>query len=494
MNSSPLKILFCSSEVFPLIKTGGLADVSSGLPQAIDKQGHDIRIIVPAYKQIMDEYESKVIAEANVDNLKVNLRTMKLPDSNVTVLLADAPELYYRNGGPYSAPDGNDWPDNAERFSTFSKLVCLVALNKLGLSWAPDVVHCNDWQTGLVPAYLSLEHKRPSTVFTIHNMAYLGLFSHQKFNQLELPDHWWGWNILEFHHHFSFIKGGLVFADQINTVSPTYAEQIKTSEYGYGMEGLLNYRSHLLSGILNGVDYQQWNPETDKLIPYNYSINSLEDKAKNKLALQKQFELPQIADVMLIGVVGRMVEQKGYDLILQALPEIIKRPVQIVMLGSGDINLENDLLNSMENHPDQISITIGYDETISHLVEAGADLFMMPSRFEPCGLNQFYSLKYGTIPFVNDTGGLSDSVIDSTPENIKDGSATGFKFYDANLESFLSTFEHAYNTFNTPKTWREIMLNGMKKDFSWEKSANDYINLYHKSIKSQYHIPVNLSV
>jgi len=501
MNSSQLKILFASSEIFPLIKTGGLADVSSGLPQAVTKLGHDIRVIVPAYKQIIDEYPHTTVCQLKINDHQVRLLAVQLPDStnkqkndNTTIWLVDIPALFYRNGGPYSSVDGNDWPDNAERFSLFSKVVSELALGRMEIDWQPDVVHCNDWQTGLIPAYLALEEKRPSTVFTIHNMAYLGLFSHQVFRQLNLPEQWWAWNMMEFHHHFSFIKGGLIFADQINTVSPTYAEQIKTAEYGYGMEGILNYRSHLLSGILNGVDYEQWNPETDPLIAKNYSIKSLNSKKANKLAVQKHFELPENEDIMLIGVVGRMVEQKGYDLILHALPEITKKPVQIVMLGSGMSQLEYALLNSMDDHPEQISIIIGYDEDIAHLVEAGADVFMMPSRFEPCGLNQFYSLKYGTLPFVNNTGGLADSVVNASPENIQNGSATGFVMDNASLESFFAAFENAFNTYQNPKTWTQIMKNGMNQDFSWEKSANEYIALYHKSIKSQYHIPASFSV
>jgi len=494
MKKNALNILFASSEVYPLIKTGGLADVASGLPRAIAELGHDIRIILPAYKQIIDEQEYKEVCHHSIDGYKIRLLSMTLTHSPVPLWLLDIPELYYRNGGPYGATDGNDWPDNAERFSTFSKVVSEIALNKLSLDWQPDVVHCNDWQTGLVPAYLSLHSKRPSTIFTIHNLAYLGLFPHAKFTALNLPEHWWAWNMLEFHHHFSFIKGGLVFADQINTVSPTYAEQIKTAEFGCGMEGLLNYRSHLLSGILNGVDYQQWNPEHDPLIPQNYNADNFENKKVNKRALQKHFKLPENADTMLIGVVGRMVEQKGYDLILHALEEMTRYPIQIVMLGSGDSRLESALLTAMDAHPQQISIIIGYDENIAHLVEAGADMFMMPSRFEPCGLNQFYSLKYGTIPFVNDTGGLADSVINASPENIQNNSATGFKMANSSPESFIETFKFAFNTFQHPELWLQISKNGMAQDFSWAKSAEKYIALYHKSIKSQYHIPASFSV
>jgi len=484
MPKQSLKILFACSEAYPLIKTGGLADVAFGLTRALHELGQDIKIILPAYKQILEDNDTKLVSEFSLGEHDVRLIELKMPHSGVTVWLVDIPELYYRNGGPYAASDGVDWPDNAERFSTFSKVVSEIALGNIDLNWQPNVIHCNDWQTGLVPAYLSLDENSPASIFTIHNLAYLGLFSHQKFKHLQLPEDWWAWNMMEFHNHFSFIKGGLVFADQISTVSPTYAEEIKTTEFGYGMEGLLNYRSHLLTGILNGVDYEQWNPAVDPLIPKHFDSDNLSGKQNNKRELQQLFELPQDDSAFLIGIVGRMVEQKGYDLLLQILDKVLERNIQITMLGTGDLSIESALFNCMDKHPNKFSVNIGYDEATAHLIEAGSDAFLMPSKFEPCGLNQFYSLKYGSVPIVSNIGGLSDSVTDKT----------GFKFESGNATDLLSAIESAFQLFNQPEKWQNLMQNGMNQDYSWKKSAKTYISLYHKSIKSQYHIPSNFSV
>ena len=486
MNRHPLKILFVTSEVYPLIKTGGLADVSSGLPLALKASGHDVRIIIPAYKTALQNAGKTKIKLKTIAGSAIRLLEGKLPNSQVPVWFVDSPELYYRNGGPYGASNGIDWPDNAERFNTFNQVAYQVAANKLELDWQPDIVHCNDWQSGLVPAYLSNEKQRPATVFTIHNLAYLGLFPKQTFNQLSLNKKWWNYDKLEFHNNFSFLKGGLVYSDFINTVSPTYAKQILTSEFGYGMEGLLSYRKNRLSGILNGIDEEHWNPETDKLIAKNYSYETLSNKYINKQAVQKYFKLPIDVEKPVIGIIGRMVEQKGFDLIQNILPLIIQHNAQVIMLGSGDSQLEASLISCMHQYPYNISIEIGYNESLAHLIEAGSDMFLMPSRFEPCGLNQFYSLKYGTVPIVNNTGGLADSVVDTSAETLEDQTATGFKFYEATPEALLSAITRALHTFhNSRDDWNKIIKNGMQQDFSWTSSAQHYVSLYHDAIKSQ---------
>jgi len=483
MKSSQLKILFTSSEVFPLIKTGGLADVSSGLPLALHKLGQDVRIILPAYKTALEKAQSLGIKLRKLKTSQHNILEGHLPNSTVPVWLVDISELYYRNNGPYGAKNGIDWPDNDERFAIFSDICIQIAMDNINLNWKPDVVHSNDWQTGLIPAKLSLLPDRPATVFTIHNLAYFGLFPRQTFEHLELPKEWWAWDKLEFHNQTCFIKGGLVFADYINTVSPTYANEIRTSEFAYGLEGLLDHRGTHLSGILNGIDYDEWNPETDPHLAKNYSLNTLHDKAENKRELQRVFDLPQREDTLLIGIIGRIVEQKGFDLVLQSLPAMMQHDIQLVMLGSGDKNLENALLENSKNHPNQCAVKIGYNEPLAHLIEGGSDCFMMPSRFEPCGLNQFYSLRYGTVPIVHHTGGLADSVVDTNEHSLEDNSATGFKFYQSNSQSLLQAFYKAQETYQNHEDWQKLIKNGMSQDFSWSKSAQNYLSLYRKAIK-----------
>lgn len=481
----PLKVLFATSEVFPFIKTGGLADVSSGLPLAMHKLDQDIRVVLPAYKAALEKADGLGIKLKKHHYSSYTLLEGHLPNSRVPIWFADIPELYHRDGSPYAPLGGADWPDNDTRFAAFSDVAVQIATNTLGLNWQPDIVHCNDWQTGLIPAKLSLLPQAPPTLFTIHNMAYAGLFSRQRFEQLNLPEAWWAWDKLEFHQQFSFIKGGLVFADYINTVSPTYADEIRTPEFAYGLEGLLKYRKNQLSGILNGIDYEEWNPETDPHLVKNYSFTQIQHKAANKRQLQKQFGLPQKKNSLLIGIIGRMVEQKGFDMILRALPEILQQDIQLVMLGTGEEALEKALVENAKHYPAQFAVNVGYNEPLAHLIEAGADCFLMPSRFEPCGLNQFYSLRYGTVPIVHHTGGLADSIVDTHAQSLKNNTATGFKFYRSDSLSLLQAVYRAFETYQTPDKWNKIIKTGMKQDFSWLKSAQNYLNLYHKVIKSQ---------
>ncbi|HED18320.1 MAG TPA: glycogen synthase, partial [Gammaproteobacteria bacterium] len=333
-------------------------------------------------------------------------------------------------------------------------------------------------QTGLVPALLSLEKERPATLFTVHNLAYQGLFERDRFQALRLPDDWWSMDKLEFHHQVSFIKGGLVFADRINTVSPAYAQEIRTAEFGCGLEGLLEYRSNTLTGILNGVDYQVWSPGRDSSLPYAYTAHRPAAKLKNKCALQKAFGLPVEPGLLLFGHVGRLVEQKGIDLILQLVPKLLQRSMQLVILGTGHRDLENLLRQANSLHPEHIGIRIDYDEKLAHLLEAGSDSFLMPSRFEPCGLNQLYSLRYGTPPVVRSTGGLADSVVDATDANLLQGAATGFVFKNANSRDLLQAIDRALELYARPDAWKTLMQTGMREDFSWTRSAAAYRDLY----------------
>ncbi len=472
------KILFVTSEAHPLIKTGGLADVSGSLPKALSELGEDVRIIMPNYQAIKTTEEVRYLSTVYVNNYAVNILETRLPDTGVIVWLVDCPEFFNFPGNPYVDEHGKPWANSAERFALFCRVTVEVAMNRSWLDWKPDIVHCNDWQSGLVPALLSLEYSRPAIVFTIHNMAYQGIFPKSTYLSLNLPGQLWNPNGIEFHDMLSFLKGGLVYSDRITTVSPTYAKEIQTAEFGYGLEGLLSYRKDFLSGIINGIDTDHWNPETDTNISETFNRLSINKKLLNKTALQEKLSLPVDKSIPVFGLISRLVEQKGIDLILECLPEMLTQPLQFVLLGSGSKSFEQRLHNFAESHPDKISITIGYDETLAHMIEAGADVFLMPSRFEPCGLNQIYSQRYGTIPIVRKTGGLADTVVDTVPETLNNHTATGFVFNEASAGTLMEAIKRSLILYNHPKTWRQLQTNGMQKDYSWSKSAKQYMTLY----------------
>ncbi len=345
-------------------------------------------------------------------------------------------------------------------------------------------MHCNDWQTGLIPALLSRQAQRPATVFTIHNLAYQGLFNFQTFQDLGLPADLWHLDALEYHGQLSFIKGGLVFADRINTVSPAYAREIQTPVFGCGLDGLLRHRQAALSGILNGIDTKEWNPGTDPFLAQTYNRRSLASKAINKSALQQNLGLQLNADVLLIGFVGRLVEQKGVDILLDGLEKILTLPIQLALLGSGDSRFETAFLNTAEVHPDTVAVKIGYSESLAHQIEAGADVFLMPSRFEPCGLNQMYSMHYGTPPVVRSVGGLADTVMDSNAANLAAKTATGFVFSGDKGSDLYQTLARACDLYRNKSQWKTIQLAGMGQDFSWQNSAQEYLKLYTAAVNS----------
>lgn len=472
------KILFVTSEAHPLIKTGGLADVCGSLPKALAELSQDIKLIIPNYQALKTSENVRFLCSIRVDNRNINILETRMPDSHVTVWLVDYPAYYNYPGNPYVDENGDPWPINAERFALFCRVAVEAAMDRVHQDWKPDVVHCNDWQTGLVPALLSLEHDRPSTVFTIHNMAYQGIFPASTAAALNLPGQLWHPAGLEFHEMLSFIKGGLVYADHITTVSPTYALEIQTPELGYGLEGLLDHRKEFLGGIINGIDLDQWNPETDPYITQHYTAATLNKKKLNKYELQRRFALPSDEHTPLLGLIGRLVEQKGIDLILECLPEMIAMDMQFVLLGSGDKDFEKQLQKLALMYPDKISINIGYDESLAHLIEAGADIFLMPSRFEPCGLNQMFSQRYGTIPIVRKTGGLADTVTDTLPETLAMHTASGIVFNEASSGSLLEAIKRTLILYHSPDTWKNMQMNAMKKDFSWQRSAEQYLALY----------------
>ena len=473
------RILFVTSEAHPLIKTGGLADVSGSLPVALSDLGRDVRVVLPAYRALLTDHpdwtEIGTIPEAGPD---ARILEGRLPGTSLTTWLIDIPRLFDRDGGPYCDAAGRDWPDNAQRFAAFCRAVEAIATGELVPGWRPDVVHCNDWQSGLVPALLGRRDHRPGTVFTIHNLAYQGLFPAQTLHALGLPSEFWSLHALEFHGRLSFIKGGLVFADMLSTVSPTYAREIQTPAFGCGLDPLLRHRQERLVGILNGVDYTIWNPETDPHLASPYGPDDLAAKEVNKAALQAEFGLPVETDIPLVGMVSRLAEQKGFDLLIEALPGLMQRRLQIVVLGSGDKRLEQALTDARKAYPGALGVEIGYDESLSHRIEGGADMFLMPSRYEPCGLNQIYSLRYGTIPIVHRTGGLADTVVDLTPATRSNHTATGFVFDSATASDLRAAVMRALDAHRRPELWRELMRTAMAQDFGWDVSARRYLDLY----------------
>ncbi len=474
------KILFASSEVHPLIKTGGLADVAGSLPRALAELSQDIKVILPNYQSLNKTEEVRFISTVRVNNQDANILETVLPGSDVTVWLVDCPAMFDTPGNPYVDESGNPWDNIADRFALFNRVVVEVAMNRAHLDWHAEVVHCNDWQTGLVPALLSIESNKPASVFTIHNMAYQGMFPENVFYDLNLPRQLWHPHGLEFHDMLSFIKGGLSYANRITTVSPTYALEIQTPEYGYGLEGLLSHKHEILSGILNGMDLNQWNPEKDTSISEPYNIQSLTNKIINKTSLQARSSLPVNKTIPLFGLISRLVDQKGIDLIIGCMSELVEMPIQFVLLGSGDKSVEQKLLSFARLYPNKISVTIGYDEALAHQIEAGVDIFLMPSRFEPCGLNQMYSQRYGTIPIVRETGGLADTIEDAMPKTLSNNTATGISFKEATPGALLEAIKRAMLLYSDKKTWKKIQTAAMKKDFSWQNSAKQYLALYEQ--------------
>lgn len=479
-----MRILFASSEAHPLIKTGGLADVSGSLPQALAGLGHDVRLVLPAYPAIKRARRWKSLGTPSLDGKPSEWQLLSgtLPGTRLPVYLVDAPLYFERAGNPYRAPDGRDWQDNHLRFGLFGRAIAALAMGEADLRWRPELLHCNDWQTGLAPALLNGRAERPATVFTIHNLAYQGLFPPEALHELDLAQTLWRPDGLEFYGQLSFIKGGLVFADRITTVSPTYAKEILTPDFGYGLEGLLTHRVDVLSGILNGIDETAWNPRTDTHLPTPFDPLDKVAKRRCRASLCKALDLNESEHAPpLLGLIGRLVEQKGIDLVIAAIePLLAQRRARAVILGSGERRFELALSALATRYPGRLAVRIGYDETLAHHIEAGADAFLMPSRFEPCGLNQMYSLRYGTPPLAHRTGGLADTIIDATPDHLAAGTANGFLFDAPSAEALGAGLERLLALWNTPD-WETLIRSGTRSDFSWTRSAQAYSTLY-KSI------------
>lgn len=483
-----MRILFVTSEAYPLIKTGGLADVSGSLPAALQALGADIRILLPGYAQIIDKVQNPQHL-AHISNLPLigsaNLLIGNMPDTQVPVMVIDCPSLYQRSGGPYADASGREWEDNALRFGILSRVAALLSSNDSPISdWPPDIVHCNDWQSGLTPAFMHFMPKNPQvkSIISLHNLAFQGCFPPEWVERLWLPTESFQINGLEYHHQLSFLKAGIYYADEITTVSPTYAQEIQTAEFGFGMEGLLTTRQDQLLGILNGIETQEWNPATDPHLPKTYDVSRLAGKKVVKKALQSQLGLKVDADIPLLGIVSRLTHQKGLDMFLSVAERVLHDGCQIALLGGGESYMEQGYRTLAHEYPEQVSVTIGYNEPLSHQIMAGVDIFIMPSRFEPCGLNQMYGLRYGTPPIVTRTGGLADSVTDTTPETLKNGTASGFVMASADSAQLLLTIERALAYYRDDKTWRKIQRNGMRLDLGWTHSAQEYIALYEQLI------------
>ena len=486
-----MKILFASSEMTPLIKTGGLADVSFDLPRTLRNHRQAVRVIVPAYREVLKKLArmkvpSRVRAEFTALDQPVRILEISLNPGRFKVWLVDCPPCFDREGLPYSDDTGADWPDNALRFAVFSKVIAKIAGNQASLNWQPDIVHCNDWQTGLVPVYM---HDIPNTgrvptVFSIHNLNYQGLFPYGDFTALELDQSLWKYQALEYFGQLSFIKGGLVFSDLVVTPSRRYAQEIMTPEFGCGLDGVLRERKDTVIGIPNGINHTDWDPGTDSHLIKNYSSDKLQHKRYNKTALQQDFGLSVSADSMLIGVVSRLCEQKGIDLLLDALDTFDLQHWQIAVLGTGDQDYEQQLLTAAALYPARLGVVIDYHEGLAHQVIAGADVFLMPSRYEPCGLTQLYSMRYGTLPVVRAVGGLADTVVNTDKTSLKDRTATGFVFDRASPEALNRALQTAFLYYRDPPLWQQLQQQAMRTDHSWKSSVKEYLRAYESLTES----------
>ncbi len=488
----PLNVLFVSSEVEPFAKTGGLADVSGALPQTLKHLDNEIRIMMPRYG-IINERTSKLHNMIRLQDIEIpvgkkpfyaSIKSSFITNSHakIQVYFLDNPELFGRPGLYVHPETRKDYPDNDIRFIFFSRGV-LEVLKRLG--WQPDIIHCNDWQTGLIPAYLKTLYrhdpfyKEIKTVFTVHNMAYQGIFPRSTFSKTLLPPELLTENGVQANGKINLLKAGLMFSDAITTVSEKYAIEIRTSEeQGSGLQDVINKRRKDVYGIMNGIDYTIWNPASDELIPHKYDLHSIDVKLENKKSLLAKMKLSFNETTPVIGMISRLADQKGIDLISNIMHEMMKLNMQLVVLGVGEKRYHDMFEAAQRRYPDRIAIELSFNDRLAHLIEAGSDMFLMPSRYEPCGLNQLYSLKYGTVPIVRATGGLDDSIDDA-----ESAAGTGFKFERYDSGELLKTIQRAIHTYGDPTLWRRIVKNGMNKDFSWESPARKYLHLYRSLTK-----------
>lgn len=480
-----MRALSVASEIYPLIKTGGLADVAGALPAALAGQGVEVRSLVPGYPGVLARFEQADLAHDFADLLGGPAKLLAGRAAGLELFLIEAPHLYDRPGSPYSDLSGRDWPDNAQRFAALGRVAASIGQGLLP-GFRPQIVHAHDWQAGLTATYLSYSAgPRPGTVMTVHNLAFQGAFPASLMPQLGLP--WSAFRIdgVEYHGQIGFLKAGLQLSDRVTTVSPTYATEIRTPEWGMGLDGLLRTRSSVLSGILNGIDEEVWNPATDVHLAANFTASGPEPRRLNKRALQDRFGLTQVDATMLVGVVSRLSWQKGLDLLLEALPRLLQRDVQFVLLGSGDEALERGFRRAAADWPGRVGLFIGYDEPLAHLIQGGSDALLVPSRFEPCGLTQLCAMRYGAVPIVARVGGLNDTVIDANEMALAAVAATGFQFAPVTLEALTTAIDRALSVWAQPESWKTIQANGMSASVGWERPARRYAELYRDIIVSR---------
>lgn len=473
-------VLHVCSELFPLLKTGGLADVVGAMPAAQIAQGANVRVLLPGFPALKEGIpETHEVATLDTFAGRVTLRFGHY--QGVGIYLIDAPHLYDRPGSPYHDQAMYAYSDNHRRFGLLGWVAAELA-SGCDHFWRPQVVHAHDWHAGLACAYLAARGRPARSVFTVHNLAYQGLFSAHHMAELYLPQDFFQIYGLEFYGQISFLKAGLFYADHVTTVSPTYAKEITRPEFAYGMEGLLQQleREGRLSGILNGVDDAIWDPATDKLIANCYQRENLKEKALNKQHLQTAMGLDVDPEKPIFAVVSRLTSQKGLDLVLEALPMLLNGGGQLALLGAGDAPLQEAFLAAAAAYPGQVGVQIGYHEAFSHRIIAGSDVILVPSRFEPCGLTQLYGLKYGTLPLVRHTGGLADTVNDCSLENLSEGSASGFVFNDCDAKDLSNALRRAFVLWTRPTLWRYVQRQAMAQNFSWEKAAVSYLDLYRR--------------
>ena len=481
-----MKVLHVGAEVFPLVKTGGLADVLGALPQALESQGAQVRLLLPGLPAIADAVlHQKRIADLGpgFGAARITLRLGQMPYSHLPVYVIDAPYLYRREGSPYQSSDGREWPDNLQRFALLGWVGAHLAAGELDPAWAPELLHAHDWHAAMACAYLAAHPpSRVASVYTVHNLAYQGVFAPGDFALLGLPSRYMAASGLEFHHQLCFMKAGLKFARRITTVSPTHAAEIATPEFGFGLDGVIRGRADAVSGILNGIDTAVWDPQHDSALAATYSAAEPAGKARCKADLQRSLGLEANPAAPLFGVVSRLTSQKGLDLVLAALPELLAAGAQLALQGSGDAPLEAAFRAAAAAHPGKIGVRIGYDEAYAHRLIAGSDVILVPSRFEPCGLTQLYGLRYGSLPLVRRVGGLADTVVDATDTAVAAQRATGFIFEAATPAALVGALERAVAIYHRPEAWQALMQVAMAQDFSWRESARRTMDLYRTLI------------